>query len=143
MRRLERRGLTLARQADLPYVLVVRQMVPLSMVEEVSVAFSADARLPGLSRPLEVERLYRDGRREPVRGLSFVGVDRRALRDIDMAGPMVGPVALMEAGPGDGRFSLGETRGIPTSWSAPSVLIAELELRGGGGQEMRVLPPPP
>ena len=141
--RLERRALQLARQADLPYVLVVRQMTPLSMSEDVSVAFSADTRLPGLSRPVEVERLYLDGRRELVRGTSFVGVDRRALRDVTMSGPIHGPVAVMEAGPGEGRFRVGETGGVATSWSAPSVLVTELELRGVAGQEERVLPPPP
>ena len=142
-RRLERRALQLARQTNTPYVLVVRQMTPLSMATEISVAFSADDRLPGLSRPLEVERLYVDGRREPVRGLSFVGVDRRALRDISMAGPIYGPVSFMDAGPTDSRWSVGDTGGIPMTWSAPSILISEMELRGSGGQEVRVLPSPP
>jgi len=90
--------------------------------------------------PLEVYRLYTDGREIPVRGASFVGVDKRVLRDIVLAGPQSNFIGLTDDH--YGRYGLGYSGGIPMAWSAPSVLIAEMELRGQGGQELRVLPKP-
>ena len=142
-RALQRRAQSLARQAGLPYVLVVRRLAPPAMSEDFEIAFSGEGPLAGLTRPVEAYRLYPDGREEPVRGLTFVGVDRRALRDVAMAGQTGLPVGVMDGAPGPQRFSVGTVGGLPASWAVPSVLVTEMEMRGSGGVEPRVLPAPP
>lgn len=141
-RKLQRKGLALARQTVQPYVLVVRRLEPPAVAEDFRVAFSGEAPLPGLTRPSQAWRLYADGRTEPVRGLEFVGVDRRVLRDVVVAGRTGGAVGVMDASPGPQRFSIGAVGGLPASWAVPPVLISELELHGSGGREERALPPP-
>jgi hypothetical protein len=141
-RRLQKKGLRLARPTLQPYLLVVEEMEPPAMSEDFHVAFSGEGPLPGLTRPTRAWRLYPDGRREPVRGLSFVGVDRRVLRDIVLAGRTEDPVGVMDAAPGSQRFGIGALGGLPASWAVPSVLIGELELSGSPGREQRVLPMP-
>ena len=115
--RMRRKALQLARQAGLDYVLVVRRIEPPALSEDFHMAFSGDGPLPGLTRPSEVYRLYRDGTEEPVRGLEFLGVDRRVLRDITMAGEVSDPVGVMDTAPGPGRFSIGTVGGLPASWT--------------------------
>ena len=122
---------------------MVRRLEPPALAEDFHVAFSGEGPLPGLTRPLEVYRLYADGREEPVRGLTFVGVDRRVLRDIAMAGAVGEPVDVLDASMGSQRFSVGAVGGLPSTWTVPSVVITELELRGSGGGEPRALTPPP
>lgn len=141
-RKLRRKGLRLARSTVQPYLLVVHRMEPPALSEDFRVAFSGDAPLPGLTRPTRVERLYPDGRREPVRGLGFVGVDRRALKDIVGAGRTEEPVGVMDAAPGPQRYGIGTLGGLPASWAVPAVLVGELELSGAPGREQRVLPMP-
>ena len=141
--RLERKGQALARQAGRDYVLVVKRLEPPSLAEDFRIAFSGEGPLPGITRPMEAYRLYPDGRREPVRGLEFVGVDRRTLRDTAMAGEVSGYVNVMDTVPGAQRYAIGAVGGLPSTWSAPAVVITEMELRGGGGAEQRVVPPPP
>jgi hypothetical protein len=140
--RMRRKALALARQAGLDYVLVVKRLTPPALAEDFQIAFTGDGPLAGLSRPLEVYRLYADGREEPVRGLRFLGVDRRALRDIALAGPTQPPVNVLDTTPQGGRYSLGAIGGLPACWAVPPVLITELELRGSGGQQTHVLPAP-
>lgn len=142
-RRLRARAMALARQAGLDYVLVIKRLVPPAMAEDFSIAFSGEGPLPGLTRPLEAYRLYPDGREEPVRGLRFVGVDRRVLRDIAVAGTVGAPVGVLDSSAGAGRFGIGPIGGLPASWTVPPVVITELELQGSGGREDRVLPIPP
>jgi len=142
-RRLERKGLALAKDTVQPYLLVVRRLEPPALAEDFHVAFSGDAPLPGLTRPSEAYRLYADGRREPVRGLEFVGVDRRVMRDIAVAGRTGPSVGVMDAPPGGRRYNIGPVGGLPCSWAAPAVVLSELELHGTGGHEQRALPPPP
>ncbi|HND30744.1 MAG TPA: metallopeptidase TldD-related protein [Myxococcota bacterium] len=136
---LRRRALRLAAQVGRPYVLVVRAMEPPAMIEDFDVAITGDAPLPGLTFPTEVYRLYRDGTEEPVRSMEFVGVDRRVLRDIDRAGPMIGPVDMLDGPPGPERFQIGAVGGLGVTWTVPSVLITELELVGRRGGEPRIL----
>ena len=137
---LQRKGLHLAKQTGQDYLLIVKRVEPLSLTDNFEIAFSGDGPLSGMTLPLEIYRLYTDGRKEPVRGSSFVGVDRRVLRDIAMAGEQSEFIGLMDDH--YGRYGLGYAGGILVSWSAPSVLISEMEIRGQGGQELRVLPNP-
>ena len=142
-RALRKTALRLGREAGLPYVLVVKHMEPLALAQDFDIAFSGEGPLPGLTRPTEVVRLYPDGREEPVRGLQFVGVDRRVLRDIAAAGAPAPYVDELDAAPGSGRYNLGAVGGLPVSWSVPAVVITEMELRGGSNPEPRAYPPPP
>jgi TldD protein len=142
MHSLKRKGKRLSRQAGNDYVIVIRLITPLALNDDFEIAFSGDGPLAGLTSPLEAYRLYPSGREEPVRGIKFVGVDRRVMRDIVRAGPQSGWINLTDDAPGSGRHSLGEIGGLGMSWSAPAVLISEMELRGQGGRESRVLPPP-
>lgn len=142
-RALVRKALALARQAGAPYALVVSRMLSPSLNNAFQVSFSGDAPLSGLTAPTEVYRLTPDGRREPVRGMSFVGVDRRVLRDIAAAGELGPAVGVLDGPPDRSRFNLGEVGGLPATWIVPPVLITELELRGASGGEPRVLPAPP
>jgi hypothetical protein len=141
MSKLRKKALKLSRQVGNDYVLVVRKLTPLELHDSLEIAFSGDAPLSGLSAPLEMVRLYRDGREVPVRGAKFFGVDRRVFRDIVMAGPQSDWMHMIDEPPFEMRFDIGFF-GYGTSWSAPAVLISEMELRGGNGGEKRKIPPP-
>jgi TldD protein len=139
---LRRKALQYAREAGLPYVLVVRRMTPPAISEEFQFAVTGEAPLAGLTSPSEVYRLYPNGREEPVRGLRFVGVDRRVLRDIMATGKTSIPRNALDSPGASARFSLGYLSGLPVMWAAPEVVIGELELHGTGGGEHRVIPKP-
>ena len=141
MSKMRKKAIKLSRQVGNDYVLVVRKLTPLELNDSLEIAFSGDAPLSGLSNPLEMVRLYKDGREEPVRGAKFFGVDRRILRDIVMAGPQSSWIHMIDVPPSEMRFSFGFW-GYGTSWSAPAILISEMELRGAGGGEKREIPPP-
>jgi hypothetical protein len=141
--RLRKAGLRLAAQTGRNYLLVVRRLLPPALTESLDVGFSGQGPLPGLTPPYEAYRLYADGHTEPVRNVGFSGVDRRVLRDIALAGPVTGPVDLLDAAPGPGRYQIGPTGGMPVTWDVPAVLITELELTGRGGGEPRALELPP
>ena len=113
------------------------------MTEDFDVFFSGEGPPPGLTPPYEAYLLYADGREEPVRGLGFVGVDRRALRDITMAGQVQPWVGALDIQPGPTRFHIGAIGGIPVAWAVPPVLIEEVELVGNTGGEKREIPRPP
>ena len=139
-RKISKKGIQLAKQTGNDYVLVIKHIEPLALTEDFEIAFSGDEQLSGLTTPSVVVRRYADGREEPVRGLKFVGVDRRVLKDIVLAGPQQDFVGLMDDS--DGRYFMSPTGGRPVSWSVPSILISEMELSGqGGGDEYILLPP--
>jgi hypothetical protein len=139
---LRKKALALAKEAGLPYVMVVRRMTTLAMDDSSQISFAGSAPLPGLSPPVEIYRLYPDGKEEPVRSVSFSGVDRRVLRDIVAAGEGAGPVDMMDRPGASFRSGVGRLGGLPVTWDAPQILISELELRGKPGGEHRVIPPP-
>ena len=141
-RKLQRIALKHAKSAGLPYVLVVRRLVPPALSDDFEFAFTGDGPLAGLTAPTEAYRLYPDGRTEPVRGLRFSGVDRRTLRDIIAATPTNKPIEMKDAADQSGRFSISDLGGHPVSWATPSIVIGEMELRGSGGGESRVVPAP-
>ena len=139
-RKLFKKGVQLAKQTGNDYVLVIKYLEPLALSEDFEVAFTGDEQLSGLTTPSRVVRRYADGREEPVRGLKFVGVDRRVLKDIVLAGPQQDYVGLMDDA--DGRYFMSPTGGRPVSWSVPSILISEMELSGQGGGDEYILPAP-
>ena len=98
--------------------------------------------MAGLSTPTEAYKLYLDGRVEPMRGLEFVGVDRRVLRDIVAAGRQAAPVEMLDVPGSSSRYEAGWFDGLPVSWSVPAVIIDELELHSRSGGEPRVVTRP-
>ncbi len=142
-RALHRRALRLAEQTGNDSVLVIRRIEPPAMTEDFEVFFTGDGPPPGLTRPYEAYLLHSDGSMTPVRGLRFSGVDRRVMRDIVMAGEPGPYRGVLDDQPGPGRFHIGAVGGIPCSWSAPPVVVAEMELVGSGGGEQRSIPRPP
>jgi hypothetical protein len=128
-RRLVQKGLTLAADYDLDYLLVVRRL------RDPSIEGGSDGPRFFLAQPdeeapvpapLEVVRLYADGREEPVRGLRFEGLDRRSLRDIVAAGTVHTRSFLAQ--PGGKPWGDGATHGLPVTLTAPTVLLSEVEL---------------
>jgi hypothetical protein len=142
MKRLRRQGLRLAALTGRDHLLVVRRIEPPVLSGELDIAFSGEGPLPGLTRPYEAFRLYRDGSEVPIRSVQFSGVDRRILKDIALAAPGIGPVDTLDGPPGPGRFQIGPTGGIPVTWDVPAILVTEVELTGSGGGEPRVLKVP-
>ena len=122
--------------------MVVRRLATLAMDESTQIAFAGDAPLPGLTTPVEIYRLYQDGREVPVRNVHFSGVDRRVLRDIVAASRGIGPMDMMDKPGGSFRSGVGHLGGLPVTWDVPQVVISELELRGKSGGERRVIPRP-
>lgn len=139
---LRKKALSMARQVGLDRVLVVERLRPPAMTDRLDITVSGEGPPPGLTDPYEACLLDRSGRCEPVRNLRFVGVDRRALRDVVAAGPGSGPVDMLDGAPGPQRFGIGATGGVPVTWDVPSVLVAEMELDPATGGEPRVLPVP-
>ena len=140
--RLRRRALRLAAQTGEDGVLVIRRLEPPAMTEDFDVFFTGEGPPPGLTPPYEAYLLYPDGREQPVRGATFVGVDRRILRDVAMAGAPGPYVGVMDASPGPQRFNIGSLGGLPAAWSVPPVLITEVEMAGQSGGEAREIPAP-
>lgn len=138
-RKLERKALRAARAVNRDSVLVISRMETLALTRRLDVYFPGDEAPAGLSLPNEAYLLHRDGRRERVRLGPFVGVDRRALRDILAAG-RPGPVrGVMDSPPSGLRYALSWNGGLQSGWSVPSVLISEMELVGHSGGENRLL----
>jgi hypothetical protein len=123
-------------------VLVVKRLAE-PAIEQRARPWSWEAPESGLPRPVEVERWYADGRREPVRGLVFSSVQRWVLRDIIAAGPSVSTDALDATR--DEDMWLGPTDGTPVRITAPQVVVGEMELvpAPGDPDQIRLIPPPP
>ena len=144
---LRKQAHKLARAYGLDHVLVVRRfeedavrLIGASQRERWD-AGDEDGQ-PRLPRPVQLVRLYTDGREEPVRGAAFTGVHRWVLRDIVAAGPQV---ELTYYAPFDKGGSLSTpTAGMPAYLSAPTVLVGEMEVVPAPGDPMdrRVVPPP-
>ncbi|GDX81334.1 hypothetical protein LBMAG42_31450 [Deltaproteobacteria bacterium] len=139
VKQLRKQALKLAKAVGSDSVLVIQRLQPPAMVQQLDVAFSGEGPLSGLTAPYEACRLYADGRCESVRNLRFVGVDRRALRDIVGAAAGAGPIDMLDGPPGPQRYLIGATGGVPTTWDVPSVLLSEMELDAAASGEPRVL----
>jgi len=140
--RLKRQALSMAKSAGLSHVLIVKRLSPPSMEENIEFSVTGDEPMAGLTTPTEVVKLHADGREEPVRGLRFVGADRRTLRDIVAAGRTNSPVQMLDVPGGSDRFGWGWFEGLGVSWSVPAVLVDEMELHSRAGGEARVITRP-
>jgi hypothetical protein len=138
--RLEKKAIRAARTLHRDAVLVVRRLESLAMSSQMGVYFRGDEAPPGLTAPTEAYLLYRDGRREPVRSARFLGVDRRAMRDVMAAGQVGAIVGRMDRHPSQMRFSRDWVSGLQSGWATPAILVSELELVSRPGGPQRVLP---
>jgi hypothetical protein len=136
--KLRRIALSRAKTAGLSHVLVIKKLTPPALTEALEFSLTGDGPMAGLSQPVEAYRLYNDGREEPVRGLEFVGVDRRVLRDIVASGRGMESIEMLDVPGSSRRYEVGWFEGLPVAWSVPSVLIDELELHGRSGGEPRI-----
>jgi hypothetical protein len=139
--KLRKLAVKAAASYDRDWVLVVRRLEhPSLRTLGSSELFFGDG--PALPAPVEVVRLYADGREEAVKGVSFSQVQRWVLRDIVAAGKRVVHDFLSSID-GDDSY-LGPTEGTPCRLTAPAVLIGEMELlpTAADSSEVRSLPPP-
>ncbi|HEU0119795.1 MAG TPA: metallopeptidase TldD-related protein [Bryobacteraceae bacterium] len=146
---LKKKLLELVTQRRKPYGILVRRMdypSSASMVElrRLANAMQGSGSSRPVSSPLEIFKVYPDGREEPIRGVRFRGVNVRLLRDIlavgNDAAPMeyllnTAPLALM----GAGGYVVG------TSVVCPSLLFDEMDLERPQEERPRppVVAPPP
>jgi TldD protein len=138
--RLEKKALRAAKVLGRDSVLVVRRLQAMVSSPNVSRGRGRGETAPGLSAPTEAYLLYKDGRREPVRCASFLGVDRRALRDVIAAGQVGATLGRLDQHPSKSRYGRGWTRGVQSGWATPAVLVSELELVSQVGGSPRLLP---
>lgn len=134
-RRLHRRALKAAGAYGLDHYMVVRRLVDPSMASVqggpmVSFRGMLGFDSAGLPDPVQVFRVYADGREEPVRGLSIAGIDARSLKEIVAAGADAVYTVLMPASADSNPSPLA---GFPVTIAAPSVLLGEAELVPAGG----------
>jgi predicted Zn-dependent protease len=140
---LRKKLLQLVQQRRKPYGIVVRRLdypSSASMVElrRLANAMQGSGASRPISSPLEIYRLYPDGREEPIRGVRFRGINVRLLRDILAAGNDAAPVEyLLNGAPlalmGAGGYVVG------ASVVCPSLLFDEVEIERP--QEERPTPP--
>ncbi|MEZ4319432.1 MAG: metallopeptidase TldD-related protein [Myxococcota bacterium] len=143
-KKLVKKGLKMAQAYGRDHVLVVRRLQ-----EDAVRAADATSSMFGFTEedvlrlppPVEVVRVYADGREEVLRGARFASVQRFVLRDIALAGEQrtgtfLAPIA------GD-YASMSPTEGMPTRISAPDILVREIELvpTSGDPRDKPVLAP--
>lgn len=144
---LRKKFMDIVAQRRKPYGIVVRRLDYPSSASSTELRRLAGSGSSGgkiVSLPLEIFRVYPDGREEAIRGVRFRGVNTRLLRDIVATGndaaPMefllnTAPLALM----GAGGYVVG------ASVTCPSLLFDEMELERPSEERPRppVVPPPP
>jgi predicted Zn-dependent protease len=146
---LKTKLLDLVKQRGKPYGILVRRMdypSSASMVElrRLANAMQGSGSSRPLSSPLEIYRVYPDGREELIRGVRFRGVNVRLLRDILAVGNDPEPVEyLLNTAPlalmGAGGYVVG------ASVVCPSLLFDEIEVERPQEERPRppVVTPPP
>lgn len=139
-RRLLKQAHRLAADYELDHVVVVRRIADPS-IERFGQPFTYDFRGggPATPAPVEVVRVFADGREELVRGWRFGELDRRLLRDIVAAGPSTTATVY---GTPTGMLPRAPSEGVPVTLTVPDVLVAELELRPGTNNAQKAPPVP-
>jgi len=140
---LKKKLIELVQQRRKPYGILVRRLdYPSSAgiveLRRLANAMQGSGSSKPFSSPLEIFRVYPDGREEPVRGVRFRGVNVRLMRDILAAGNDATPVEYMLNGAplalmGAGGYVVG------ASVVCPSLLFDEMDLERP--QEERPRPP--
>lgn len=145
---LRARFLKMVQDRNKPYGIVIRRMdFPTTAAsDELRRVFMAAAQGGGarpVSSPLQVYRVYPDGKEELVRGLRIRGLSVRTLRDIIAVSDENHVFSYMNtllpmSMPGPGYVA-------PTSVIAPSLLFEDIELERPQDElpKLPVVPPPP
>jgi predicted Zn-dependent protease len=146
---LKKKLIELVQQRRKPYGILVRRMdypSSASIVElrRLANAMQGSGSSRPVSSPLEIFRVYPDGREEAIRGVRFRGLNVRLLRDILAVGNDASPVEyLMNGAPlalmGAGGYVVG------ASVVCPSLLFDEVDIERPQEERPRppVVAPPP
>jgi len=144
---LRKKIMDIVAQRRNPYGIVVRRLdypSSASATELRRLAGSGGGGSKVVSLPLEIFRVYPDGREEAIRGVRFRGVNTRLLSDTVATGNDAAPFEfLLNTAPlalmGAGGYVVG------TSITCPSLLFDEMELERPSEERPRppVVPPPP
>ncbi len=129
---LKQAMLELCQDIDLEYGLVIRKLDDLNASRQRQQMYfygGSGGNKSALTPPLEVYKVYADGREVPVRNLEFSNVTVRILRDILQTGDQQYVY----------NYLLGDDYEMPASIVCPAVLIEEMELKKS---EARVMKPP-
>ncbi|MGB7282481.1 MAG: metallopeptidase TldD-related protein [Candidatus Acidiferrum sp.] len=154
---LKKKFLDDCRSEKLSYCLVVREMDNPSIsllhqddFSELLASFGGGAGT-GDRLPLLVYKIYpEDGHEEMIRGSRIIGLNSRALRNVEGIGNDDFVYNYMQsqvsgfAGTALGAFGSAQS-GLPAAVVAPSLLFDDLDVRGARGEPKRLplLPPPP
>jgi TldD protein len=127
---LKKSMLDLCQDIDLDYGLVIKKIRDLNSPSPNS-GFSfygmSRGNDQGLTAPLEVYKVYADGREELVRGLEFAHVTVRLLRDILQTDNQQQVY----------NYLIGDDYEMPASIVCPSVLLEEVELKQGEAKNQK------
>jgi len=144
---LRARLLKMLQDRGKPYALIVRKMdfPTIAPSDELRRLFTASAQHGAhpVSTPLQVFRVYPDGREELVRGLRFRGLSVRTLRDIVAVSEDTFVFSYLNT---LAPMSMpGSTYVSPTSVIAPSLLLEDIEVERPQDEmpNLPVVPPPP
>lgn len=143
-RKLLKKGLKMAAAYGRDHLVVIRRLqedAVRAADASTSIFSMMDEESLRLPPPVEIVKVYADGREEVLRGARFASVQRFILRDIALAGPQRAGTFLA---PMVGEYAnLSPTEGMPTRISAPDVLVREIELvpTGGDPRDKPVLRP--
>jgi hypothetical protein len=129
--------ITLCKDVDLPYGLIVRRLSDPNSASgsfamrmgSMMMSGSGSGAPDALSAPWEIYKVYPDGREEPVRGLQFNNVTVRILKDILQTDDQMFVY----------NYLLNADQEMPASIVTPSVLIEEMELKKN---EEKIMKPP-
>jgi TldD protein len=135
--RLKETLITLCKDVDLPYGLIVKRLSDPNAssgsfamrMGSMMMSGGGSGAPEALSAPWEIYRVYPDGREEPVRGLQFSNVTVRVLKDILQTDDQMFVY----------NYLLNADQEMPASIVTPSVLIEEMELKKN---EEKVMKPP-
>jgi hypothetical protein len=144
--KLYKKGLKMAAAYGRDHLVVVRRLEEdaVRAADATSSVFSfGDEEALRLPPPVEIVKVWSDGREEVLRGARFASVQRFILRDIALAGEVhegtfLAPLAGDYAG-------LEPTEGMPTLIRAPDILVREIELvpASGDPRDKPILTPRP
>ena len=133
---LKKQLIDICRAQDREFGLLIRKMdfPSAAAAEDLRNMFSGQGQdQTPTSMPLAVYKVYvADGHEEPVRGLRFHGFSVRSLKDIIAASDTPTVFHFIDAGAAFAQLE--GSYGAETSVIAPSVLIDDVELRGGEEQ---------
>jgi TldD protein len=126
---MRKRAIKAAKAAGLSYVLVADHLATGIDRDDIDFSALANGGSP-VPRPLGLERVYLDGRKEIVRGGSFAGVQLRSLKDLVAIGTTPVPYNYTASGLG-ARFDamVPNPQGFTVSISSPSLLFHDIDVK--------------